>query len=424
EWVPSVAGLWVKLNEIRLILTAVLGKPARKAAQATTHSKPKGDSHASVAKGSLKAVKEIRAVIIDIGTGYSKCGFAGDPWPSHVISSTVGKPIQKTAKTGDKQKETFVGRDLQNTSVPLELINPLRHGIVVDWNCVQDTWEYIFHTEMKIQPEDHAVLVSDPPLSPTANREKYAEMMFEGFCMPAIHIAYQSQLSMYSYGRTSALVVESGHGVSYVVPIYEGYIMPSITGRVDYAGLDITCYLMKLLNESGNKFTEDQLSIVEDLKEKCYASLDLEQDLSLPLKKEQINYELPDGHLITIGKERFLCAEALFNPALLCSQEPGLSQLTMTYLEKCDADLKRRLVGNILLCGGSTMMAGFADRFQSKLTWMCPNDHFTIAASPQRKSSVWIGGSILASLQSFQPLWVYRREYEEHGPSCIFKKCF
>ncbi|XP_062455176.1 actin-like protein 7A [Rhea pennata] len=382
-------------------------------------------SHASMAKGSLKAVRETRAIIIDIGTGYSKCGFAGDLWPSHVISSTVGKPIQEPAKTRDKQKETFVGRVLQNISVPLELINPLRNGIVVDWNCVQDMWEYIFHTEMKIQPEDHAVLVSDPPLSPTTNREKYAEMMFEGFCIPAIHIAYQSRLSMYSYGRTSALVVESGHGVSYVVPIYEGYVMSSITGMVDYAGLDITCYLMKLLNESGNTFTEDQLSIVEDIKEKCcYTSLDLEQDLSLPLQKQQLDYKLLDGNLITIGKERFLCAEALFNPALLCSQEPGLLQLTMTCLKKCDAALMRILVGNMLLCGGSTMMAGFAARFQSELSWMCPNDHFTIAASPQRKSSVWIGGSILASLQSFQQLWIYKREYEEYGPSCIFNKCF
>ncbi|XP_009673638.1 actin-like protein 7A [Struthio camelus] len=406
-------------------ITTVRGKPVRKAAPATTPSKPKGDSQASVAKGHLKAVKETRAIVIDLGTGYSKFGFAGDPWPSHVISSTVGKQIQETAKTGNKRKETFVGRELQTTSVPLELINPLRHGIVVDWNCVQDTWEYIFHTAMKIQPEDHAVLVSDPPLSPTTNREKYAEMLFEGFCVPAIHIAYQSRLSMYSYGRTSALVVESGHGVSCVVPIYEGYIMPSITGRVEYAGLDITRYLMKLLNESGKRFTEDQLSIIEDLKEKCcYTSLDLEQDLSLPVRKQQIDYELPDGHLITIGKERFLCAEALFNPALLCSQEPGLSQLTVTYFKKCDSDLKRRLVGNILLCGGSTMMAGFADRFQSELIWLCPNDHLSIAASPQRKSSVWIGGSILASLQSFQQLWVYRREYEEHGPACIFKKCF
>ncbi|NXK47213.1 ACL7A protein, partial [Chauna torquata] len=373
-------------------------------------------------KGCLKAMKETKAVVVDIGTGYFKCGFAGDPWPSHIVSSTVDKHVQEAR---GKQKETFVGRELQNTHVPLKLISPLTHGIVVDWPCVQDILECIFQTDMKIQPEDHAVLVSVPPLCPIVDKKKYAEMMFEGFHVPAIHLAYQSQLSMYSYGKTSALVVDSGHGASHVVPIYEGYIMRSISERVDYAGLDITYYLMQLLNESGNMLTEYQLSIVEDLKQQCcYTSLDLTQDLNLPLKKQEIDYELPDGHFITVGKERFLCAEALFKPSLLGSQQPGLLQLTLSCLKKCDADINKKLVGNILLCGGSTMMEGFPDRFQSELNRMCPSDNIITAASPQRKSSVWIGGSILASLYSFQQLWVYRSEYEECGPSCIFKKCF
>ncbi|NXF37723.1 ACL7A protein, partial [Nyctibius bracteatus] len=371
---------------------------------------------------SFNAMKRTKAVVIDIGTGYFKCGFAGDPWPSSVVSSTVGKPIQESRSN---QKESFVGRQLQNSNVPLTLINPIRHGRVVDWNCVQDTLEYIFQTEMKIQPEDHAVLASVPPLCSITDKERYAEMMFEGFHMPAIHIAYQSHLSMYSYGKTSALVVEVGHGASHVVPIYEGYVIRSITGRVDYAGLDITRYLMKLLNESGNAFTEHQLNIIQDLKEKCcYTSLNLTQDLSLPVQKQQMDYELPDGHLITVGKERFLCAEALFKPALLGSQQPGLLQLTLGCLKNCDAAVSKKMAGNVLLCGGSTMMEGFANRFQMELARMCPGDNLITAASPQRKSSVWIGGSILASLHSFQELWVYRSEYEECGPSCIFEKCF
>ncbi|KAM6328221.1 actin-like protein 7A [Alca torda] len=367
-------------------------------------------------------MKETKAVVVDIGTGYFKCGFAGDPCPSHIVSSTVGKPM---GEDGHNQKETFIGKDLQNSGVPLTRISPIRHGAVVDWNCVQDTLGFIFQREMKIQPEDHAVLVSVPPLCSIANKERYAEMMFEGFHVPAIHIAYQSCLSMYSYGKTSALVVESGHGASHVVPIYEGYVIRSITGKVDYAGLDITRYLMKLLNESGNVFTEHHLNIVQDLKEKCcYTSLNPRKDLTLPVQNQQMDYELPDQHLVTVGKERFLCAEALFKPALLGSQQPGLLQLTLACLQKCDGDINKKMLRNILLCGGSTMMEGFADRFQMELARMCPSDNLIIAASPQRKSSVWIGGSILASLHSFQDLWVYSSEYEEHGPSCIFKKCF
>ncbi|NXW55948.1 ACL7A protein, partial [Eurystomus gularis] len=368
-----------------------------------------------------KAVMETKAVVVDIGTGYFKCGFAGEPWPSYIFSSTAGRPA---GEAGSNRKGTFIGKERQCNSVPITLVNPVKHGLVVDWNCVQDTLQCIFQTEMKIQPEDHAVLVSVPPLSSIAYKERYAEMMFEGFHMPAIHIAYQPHLSMYSYGKTSALVVESGHGASQVSPIYEGYIVCSITGRVDYGGLDITRYLMKLLNESGNVLTEHQLNIVQDLKEKwCYTSLDLEQDLSLPVHKQQMDYELPDGHLVSVGKERFLCAEALFSPALLGSQQPGLLQLTLACLKKCDADIHKMLAGNILLCGGNTMMEGFANRFQMELDRMCPGGKLITTASPQRKSSVWIGGSILASLSSFQDLWVYRSEYEEQGPSCIFKKC-
>ncbi|XP_013921828.1 PREDICTED: actin-like protein 7A [Thamnophis sirtalis] len=370
-------------------------------------------------------VKETRAVVIDIGTGSCKCGFAGEQKPSHVISSTVGKHIQETAKTGDNRKETFVGRELQEATVPLKLVNPLRHGIIVDWDSVQDMWEYLFLREMRIRPEEHAVLVSDPPLSPTTNREKYAEMLFETFCTPAMHIAYQSRLSMYSYGKTSGLVVESGHGVSYAVPIYEGYTMPSITERVDYAGYDVTQYLMKLINENIKLFTEKDWNILEDIKENhCFTSLDYQHDAATAPRKHEIEYQLPDGQVIIIGKERFLCAEMLFKPSLINSQQLGLPLLTMTSLNKCDVTLKKNLMGNILLCGGCTTLKGFAERFQRELIRMCPNDNPISSASPERKTSVWTGGSILASLKAFQQLWVHRREYEEKGPFYIYRKCF
>uniref|UniRef100_A0A8B9GBT6 Actin like 7A n=1 Tax=Amazona collaria TaxID=241587 RepID=A0A8B9GBT6_9PSIT len=379
-------------------------------------------SHKSAATANLKATKETKALVVDTGTGHFKCGFAGDLWPLYVVSPAFGKP---TWEAGSNQRETFIGKELQNSSRPSASINPVRHGTVVDWNSVQDILKRIFKAEMKIQPEDHAILMSVPPLCSTTDKGRYAEMLFEGLHMPAIHLAYQPRLSMYSYGKTSALVVETGHGVSYVVPIYEGYILRSITGKVDYAGSDITCYLRKLLNESGNAFSEHQLNTIQDLKEKCcYTSLDLNQDLSLPVEELQVDYKLPDGHFITVGKERFLCAEALFKPVLFGSQQQGLLQLTLTCLKKCDADITRKMLGNVLLCGGTTMMEGFAERFQKEFATMRPYDSPIVAASPQRKFAVWTGGSILASLNSFQDLWVHRYEYEEHGSTCIFKKCF
>lgn len=155
-------------------------------------------------------MRKIKALVIDLGSQYCKCGYAGEPRPTYFISSTVGKRSSEAADAHGTCRETYVGHELFHVEAPLKLINPLQHGIVVDWDCVQNIWEYIFHTAMKILPEEHAVLVSDPPLSPSSNREKYADLIFETFGIPAMHVTFQSLLSVYSYGKTSGLVVERG----------------------------------------------------------------------------------------------------------------------------------------------------------------------------------------------------------------------
>ncbi|XP_010363902.2 actin-like protein 7B [Rhinopithecus roxellana] len=372
-----------------------------------------------------RKVRKIKAVVIDLGSQYCKCGYAGEPRPTYFISSTVGKRCPEAADAGDTRKGTLVGHELLNTETPLKLVNPLKHGVVVDWDCVQDIWEYIFRTAMNILPEEHAVLVSDPPLSPSSNREKYAELMFETFGIPAMHVTSQSLLSIYSYGKTSGLVVESGHGVSHVVPISEGDVLPGLTSRADYAGGDLTNYLMQLLNEAGHAFTDDHLHIIEHIKKKCcYAAFLPEEELSLAPEELRVDYELPDGKLITIGQERFRCSEMLFQPSLAGSTQPGLPELTAACLGRCqDTGFKEEMAANVLLCGGCTMLDGFPERFQRELSLLCPGDSPAVAAAPERKTSVWTGGSILASLQAFQQLWVSKEEFQERGSMAIYSKC-
>ncbi|XP_076988601.1 actin-like protein 7B [Tamandua tetradactyla] len=376
-------------------------------------------------KPKAKEVRKIKALIIDLGSQYCKCGYAGEPRPTYFISSTVGKRCPEAAHAGDTRQQTYVGHELLATEAPLKLVNPLQHGVVVDWDCVQSIWEYIFHTAMKILPEEHAVLVSDPPLSPRGHREKCAELLFETFGIPAMHVTSQSLLSIYSYGKTSGLVVESGHGVSHVVPVSEGEVLSGLTGRADYAGSDLTHHLMRLLNEAGRGFTDEHLHIVEHIKKKCcYAALVPEEEQRLSLEELRVDYELPDGQLITIGQERFRCSEMLFKPALVGCSQPGLPALTAACLGRCqEAGCKEVMAANVLLCGGCTMLDGFPERFQRELSLLCPGDSPSVAAAPERKTSVWTGGSILASLQAFQQLWVSKEEFEERGSAAIFSKC-
>jgi hypothetical protein len=75
---------------------------------------------------------------------------------------------------------------------------------------------------------------------------------------------------------------------------------------------------------------------------------------------------------------------------------------------KCDVDIRKDLYGNIVLSGGSTMFPGIADRMSKEITALAPSSmKIKVVAPPERKYSVWIGGSILASLSTFQQVNIY-----------------
>lgn len=372
--------------------------------------------------------ENVYPLVIDNGSGMCKAGFAGDDAPRSVFPSIVGRPKHQDAMIGIEQEDHLVGDDAQAKRGVLTLRYPIEHGIVTNWEDMEKVWHHAFYNELRVDPEEHPVLLTEAPMNPKANRERMTQIMFENFGVPSMYVSIQAILSLYSAGRTTGCVFDSGDGVSHIVPVYDGFCIPHAIARIDIAGRDMTERMVKLLTERGySLFTSAEREIVRDIKEThAYIALDYDHDMKKSQESSEVDrfYTMPDEQVITIGNERFRCPEALFQPAMLGKEGDGIHKETFNTIMKCDIDLRKDLFANIVLSGGTTMYPGIAERMTKELNGLTPDGLMVrVVAPPERKYSVWIGGSILTSLNTFQASWITRADYDECGPSIVHRKC-
>lgn len=373
-------------------------------------------------------------VVCDNGTGFVKCGFAGQNFPTAIFPAMIGRPIMRAEeKVGNVElKDIMVGEEAAELRTMLELKYPMENGIIVNWEDMFHLWDYTFYEKLKIDPKQCKVLLTEPAQNPKNNRIKMVQAMFDRYGFQAVYVAIQAVLTLYGQGIQTGVVVDSGDGVTHIVPIYEGFALPHLTRRLDIAGRDITRYLIKLLLLKGYPFNSTaDFETIRQMKEKlCYVGYDLNLEHKLATETTVLveNYTLPDGRVIKVSNERFEAPEALFQPHLVDVESMGVAELLFNTIQSGDIDIRSELYKHIVLSGGSSMYPGLPSRLEKEVkqlylqkvlngdTSRLSKFKIKVEDPPTRKHLVFIGGAVLAEIyKDREEFWITKKEIEEYG---------
>ena len=371
---------------------------------------------------------ETAALVIDGGSGTTKAGFAGDDAPRSVFPSKIGWSRMPGIMVGLEDREIYAGEEVNAKRSVLTIKQPIQRRRVVDWESMEMLWNYTLYSELKIPPEDHAILLSETPNNTKEARKHITNIMFDYFNVPCFYLSNQSVLSLCASGRTTGLVIDSGDGTTNTVPIHEGYAIPHAVEELELGGIDLTRYLQRMLTKKHGIDVErpDYEEWAQRVKEK-YCKIAVDYENKLREVAEMPGYEkkelLPDGQPITLKAECYKIPEALFQPGLLDLKTNGIHKFANESIKKCDESIKEALYSNILLSGGSTLFPDMGERLKREMKDDAKKNIVYIAPE-ERKYTTWIGGSIIASLSTFQVMWVTKAEYLEIGESIVNRKCF
>ena len=170
--------------------------------------------------------------VIDNGSGYTKAGFAGEEAPCAVFPAIVGRPKFAPGMETNTKTE-YLGDEALKMQGVCNLSYPITTGIVTSWEDMERVWHHAFYNELRAEPKElEGVLLTEAPRNPKKNREKMAEVFFDTFEVNNLYVAIQAVMSLYSAGRTTGLVLDSGDGVSHTVPVFEGFSIPHAVERM------------------------------------------------------------------------------------------------------------------------------------------------------------------------------------------------
>mmetsp|Transcript_35328 Transcript_35328/g.100359 ORF Transcript_35328/g.100359 Transcript_35328/m.100359 type:complete len:393 (+) Transcript_35328:153-1331(+) len=382
-------------------------------------------------------------IVCDTGTGVIKAGFAGEKEPSVMFPNLVGRPMLRYdigLDAGLTVTDLMVGDDANNARAMLQLNRPIADGKVTDWNDMEAVWEHTWD-RLGIVPSEHQVVQTEAAMNPPANRQRIVETMFEKYGFAGVNVSVQAVMALNSQGLESGFVVDSGDGVTHLVPVTHGFVEPALVERVNLAGRHVTDHFMKLLRGAGHPLNpKADFETVREMKQKlCYVAYDPEAEKKLARETTVVdrNYTLPDSRTMRVGAERFMAPELLFTPGEQ-GNGIGIADLVFKTIRKSELDVQKGYFANIVLSGGTTMFPGFSSRLERDIRKLYLDKVLQgdksrankfkcqVEDPPRRQHMVFLGASIMANAHAADTnsrFFISRQEYNERGVVAINERC-
>jgi len=390
---------------------------------------------------------------------------------------TAAKPTETKPEENTSTKYLTGANCLNSLLNDVEIKYPVHGGVIQDFDLLKPLLDHAYAT-LKLNPQDHPVLLTESAWNTKEAREQTAKLFFEHYKVPAFQIIKAPVLALFSQNRHSGLVIDIGHAYTSVVPVYEGNIVKQAITRSPFAGQFLTDRCKEWLNRKEEWAYIDHSNMIPlvlpyqikskkpimDGKSPEYVKRDLSnatptqswrvyhetqqyedfkrhilQTSDRKLRETEArnypskHYEFPNGFHVDFGYYRFQLAEYLFEPGQIPGIQGnnamlGLPNLIQQAARMCDADMRTQLFNNIMITGSGSLLPGLAERMNSEVQLSIGARTKVIQPSVhpmmnERKFSSWIGGSILGSLGAFHHMWITSEEWSQQGASVFDKKC-
>jgi actin-related protein len=371
--------------------------------------------------------ERLPTIVIDHGSAFLRAGLAGTNSPSVVFPPVVGRSTPTNPASASLLEDGIVGQQVYDEKMPY-LYSAVTHGQVSNFDALERILSHCFSAALRVDVREHQVLLSQSPLMRNNELEHTTEILFEKFSAGGAYFANSAVLVLLAYGRLSGVVLECGNHFSSATPVYDGHaVRAGCSIQPVCGGEQLDRYLSSILVQKGYKNLRwaDEKLLMRKIKENlCYVARN-------PVDEESIedSMTLPDQSVLTLGKERFMVTEALFQPSVLGTQARGIVQTLESAIfnpANVDRELQPILCSNIAIAGGSTLFKGFSQRLEWDIMSNLPykmNPKLLSDIGIRRDLLTWTGGSILGSMPHFSDLCISRLEYDEFGPYVASLKC-